>query len=196
VPAAEFLALELEAHRVMQGVPLHDVSAVDLPGGGPDRTLADLRALLAGQDLAASSRAVRALFALRFRIGAAFGWDAEEKKIAAHEDASFARRVDAELASRSAVRPGTLEGRFRTLYLLPRESLAEIRNATVHGALATALVPAKSGYRLYWAVYVAPVSRWTPLYMAAIEPFRRLVVYPAILGRIRSAWIARYAARA
>jgi hypothetical protein len=27
--------------------------------------------------------------------------------------------------------------------------------------------------------------------MAAIEPFRRFVVYPAILGRIRCEWVAR-----
>jgi hypothetical protein len=45
------------------------------------------------------------------------------------------------------------------------------------------------GYRLYWAVYVAPVSRFSPIYMAMIEPFRRFVVYPSILGRLRRAWI-------
>jgi len=27
-----------------------------------------------------------------------------------------------------------------------------------------------------------------PVYMAAIEPFRRWVVYPAILGGIRAGW--------
>jgi hypothetical protein len=33
----------------------------------------------------------------------------------------------------------------------------------------------------------------TGLYMASIEPFRRLIVYPAILRRIREAWQRRYA---
>jgi hypothetical protein len=28
--------------------------------------------------------------------------------------------------------------------------------------------------------------------MALIEPFRRFIVYPAMLGRIRRAWTARY----
>jgi hypothetical protein len=81
---------------------------------------------------------------------------------------------------------------FRLLYLLGRESLAEIRNATVHAFLCAALYERPSGYRLYWAVYVKPVSWLTPMYMALIEPFRRFIVYPAMLGRIRRAWTARY----
>ncbi|AGP39930.1 hypothetical protein BE04_16170 [Sorangium cellulosum] len=38
--------LDLEVHRVLRGVPLNDVSAVDLPGGGAARTIDDVRALL------------------------------------------------------------------------------------------------------------------------------------------------------
>ena len=33
-PPDEFRALDLRAHGLMRDVPLHDVSAVDLPGGG------------------------------------------------------------------------------------------------------------------------------------------------------------------
>jgi len=69
---------------------------------------------------------------------------------------------------------------------------AEIRNATVHAFLCTALREGPSGYRLYWAVYVKPTSWLTPLYMMLIEPFRRFIVYPAMLGRVRSAWSALY----
>jgi hypothetical protein len=78
------------------------------------------------------------------------------------------------------------------LYVLDRESLMEIRNATVHAFLSSVLVETPSGYRLYWAVYVKPVSRLTPLYMALIEPFRRFIVYPAIFRRIRRGWEERY----
>jgi hypothetical protein len=45
---------------------------------------------------------------------------------------------------------------------------------------------------MYWAVYVLPVSWFTRPYLIAIEPFRRFIVYPAMLRRIRRAWIARY----
>jgi hypothetical protein len=41
----------------------------------------------------------------------------------------------------------------------------------VHAFLASVLTETLDGYRLYWAVYVHPVSRLTPLYMALIEPF-------------------------
>jgi hypothetical protein len=80
------------------------------------------------------------------------------------------------------------------LYQHDRESLAEIRNKTVHAFLCSVLRPDAGGYRLYWAVYVQPVSRWTPAYMAVIEPFRRFIVYPTILRRLRLAWMDRYAA--
>jgi hypothetical protein len=31
-----------------------------------------------------------------------------------------------------------------------------------------------------------------PIYMALIEPFRRFIVYPALLRRLRRAWSERY----
>jgi hypothetical protein len=39
---------------------------------------------------------------------------------------------------------------------------------------------------------VEAVSRFTPIYMAAIEPFRRFIVYPALEARLRAAWQAAY----
>jgi len=55
-----------------------------------------------------------------------------------------------------------------------------------------ALEPTAAGYRLYWGIYVQPVSRFTSIYMGLIEPLRRWIVYPAILRRLRAAWIAAY----
>jgi hypothetical protein len=43
------------------------------------------------------------------------------------------------------------------------------------------------------AVYVKPVSRFTPLYMALIDPFRRLVVYPALGRHAQRRWSPTYA---
>jgi len=37
-------------------------------------------------------------------------------------------------------------------------------------------------------VYVRSVSRFTPIYMALIDPFRKLVVYPSLLRTIRAKW--------
>ena len=78
------------------------------------------------------------------------------------------------------------------LHVVERETLEEVRNATVHAFFAEALVPRPEGYRLYVGVYVKPIARFTRQYVAAIEPFRRFIVYPAVLGRLRERWIERY----
>jgi hypothetical protein len=189
IDPAEYLALPLEAHALLADVPLRDVTAIDLPGGGPGRTLADLRALLPMPGLLAASPITRALFALRFWLGRVFGWDRPRHDRA---DLSYLPRVSAPLRARSAIPPGTMEGGFRLLYLLDGESLAEIRNATVHAFLCATLHPRPGGYRLYWGIYVKPTSALTPIYMALIEPFRRFLVYPTIFRHLRRAWTGHY----
>ena len=47
VASDEWNRLELRVHALLAGVPLHDVWAIDLPGGPPGLVLADLRAVLA-----------------------------------------------------------------------------------------------------------------------------------------------------
>ena len=192
VPAPEFRALPLQVHDFLASVPLADVSAVDLPGGGPGRTLAEVRALVSSDALVRVNRATRFLFALRIWVGRLFGWDRREAKLSPE---SYVHRLTAAQRNESLIAPGTSEGAFRVVYARTDEVLTEIRNATVHGFLCSVLVPTGAGYRLYWAVYVKAVSRWTRLYMLAIEPFRRFIVYPSILGRIRRAWIAKHGAR-
>jgi hypothetical protein len=186
---AQFRVLPLEVHAILEGVPLRDVTAVDLPGGGPGRTLSDVRALISTGDLLSASPLARALFAFRLWLGRVFGWDRPRYDL---PQTSYRSRVPPALQTRSVVQPGTIEGGFRLLYLVEQESLAEIRNATVHAFLCAALRARPGGYRLYWAVYVKPSSWLTPVYMALIEPFRRFIVYPAMLGRVRRAWTARY----
>jgi hypothetical protein len=185
VPPSEYLSLKLRAHEILRGVPLHDVTAVDLPGGGPGRHLADLRAL---DKTSPPSRVAGALLGFRFFLGRLFGWD----RTPTRPEETFLSRLSDQDRRDSEVAPGTRAGPFILLYQFANEALGEIRNATVHGWLCTALVPRGSGYRLYWGVYVRPVSWLTRPYLLAIEPFRRFLVYPALLGRIRRAWIAEY----
>jgi Protein of unknown function (DUF2867) len=83
---------------------------------------------------------------------------------------------------------GLARARFRVLYVLGEEALSEFRNATVHAFVALTLTPRLGGYTLYLAVYVKPVSRLTKLYMALIDPFRRLVVYPALGRQVQQRW--------
>ncbi len=183
-PPAEFLSLKLRAHELLRGVPLYDVSVVDLPGGGAGRSVADIRAL---ETTATPSRMASALFGVRRLVGRAFGWD----RVQMRPEHSLLSRLSERDRRDSEIAPGTPIGPFRMLYQFPGESLSEVRNATVQGYICVALTPVATGYRLYWAVYVLPVSWLTRPYLLAIEPFRR-ILYPVLLRRIRRAWITAY----
>jgi hypothetical protein len=185
VTADEYQKLDLRAHALLAGVPLHDVWAVDLPGGGPGRSLAELRSLLSLERLGASSAPVRFLFGLRMRLGRFFGWDREPPQ-ASQE--SFLHRLPASDRESSLVAPGTPEGPFRVLFVSRREAISEIHNATVHAFSVFALLEGPSGHRLYWAIYVRPLGRMGAWYMRLIDPFRRFIIYPAVLRQIRMAW--------
>jgi hypothetical protein len=88
--------------------------------------------------------------------------------------------------------PGTPDGKFRLLYRFEDEQLSELRNATVHAFASLSIRQTPGGYLAYLGVFVQPVHRFTRLYMGAIAPFRRLVVYPAIVRKMQSAWAERY----
>jgi hypothetical protein len=186
VAPAEYLRLRLRAHELLRDVPVHDVSMVDLPGGGAGRTIADIRRL---ESAAPPSRIAKVLFGLRFHLGDVFGWDRDPMR----PEHSLASKLSDQDRRESEVPPGTPLGGFRILYQFPREMLSEIRNATVQAYLSVALAPTATGYRLYWAVYVLPISWLTRPYLLAIEPFRRFLLYPAMLRRLRGAWTAAYA---
>jgi hypothetical protein len=57
-----------------------------------------------------------------------------------------------------------------------------------------ALVACARDYVLYLAIYVKPVGATTAAYMALIDPFRRFIVYPALIRNAEAAW-ARAVAR-
>jgi hypothetical protein len=185
VDPRQYERLDLLAHSLLAGVPLHDVWAVELPGGGSGRTVADLRAILFSENLTHVNAVVRLLFALRARLGGIFGWDHEPPQA---DRASFLHRLSETDRESSLVAPGTPEGPFRVLYVSPREAISEIQNATVHAFSVFALAEHPLGYCLYWAIYVRPVGRITWWYMRLIDPFRRLVIYPAVLRSIRTSW--------
>jgi hypothetical protein len=57
-----------------------------------------------------------------------------------------------------------------------------------HAAVLSALVETATGYRFYFGIYVRNVSRFTPFYMALVDPFRRLIVCPSLLRSVRARW--------
>ena len=184
IPHAEFLALDLEVHALLHDVPLRDVSAIDLPDGGDGRTIGDVRRLMNAGALE-STRSVRALVGLRHVLGRIFHWDREQP------EPGYAHRLSDDQRRRSLSPSGTMSGPLRLIYEFPYEMVGEARNATVHAFSCIALRRRADGYRLYWAIYVENVAAFTPVYMAAIEPFRRFVIYPSVLKSIRARWTSR-----
>jgi hypothetical protein len=173
---------------LLHDVPLEDVWAIRLPGGGAGRTIQDLwTVFIAGVE--AAPPMVKGLFRLRWRVGALLGWDQQRPALNAE---SYVHRLSEEDRAQSTAAPGTPDGRFSLLYRFENEHLSELRNATVHAFLSLSIRPTPGGYLAYLGVFVQPVHRFTKLYMGAIAPFRRLVVYPAIIRKVQSAWAERY----
>jgi hypothetical protein len=180
----EFERLPLRVHDFLAGVPLHDVWAVDLPRRRSGITLAEfLRA--AGASPFTPSPVVRALLNIRFFVGRLLGWDREP---GASVRETFAARLTTADRSKSLLPAGTREGPFRMVYRFENEQLLELTNRTAHAAALSALVETARAYRFYFAVYVRSVGRLTPLYMALIDPFRKLIVYPSLLRSVRTTW--------
>jgi len=81
---------------------------------------------------------------------------------------------------------------FTSLYLLDDEWAAEVANRTVHGVMHVGWVPDDAGgYRGQMAVLVKPNGLFGTAYMAAIRPFRHLIVYPPAMRQIEREWWAR-----
>ena len=104
---------------------------------------------------------------------------------------TFADRLTDADRARSLAPAGVREGPdglFRVVYRFENEKLVELINRTVHAAALSALIETANSYRFYFAVYVRSVGRLTPFYMAAIDPFRKLIVYPSLLRSVRANW--------
>ena len=77
---------------------------------------------------------------------------------------------------------------FSSIYLTHDEWAAEIANRTVHAVMHIGWVPdGGGGYRGQMAVLVKPNGS-SEAYMAAITPFRHLIVYPALIRSIGRDW--------
>ena len=192
ISPTEFYALSLRAHTFLADVPLHDVWAVDLPTHRDGVTLSEFLRRVSQDGFDAADAKIntlppmaRALIRLRLFLGRIFRLEAEPKDASA---ASFGSRLTPEDRARSFVVSGTPEGLFRVVYRFENEQLLEIQNGTVHAAALSALAERADSYRFYFAVYVRQRTWITPFYMGLIDPFRKWIIYPAMLKTIRATW--------
>jgi Protein of unknown function (DUF2867) len=175
-------------HELTGGFRLEDVWALPTPGGPDD--FPRLVALLASSDPSrSSSRAARALFAIRWKVGELLGWDGPDAGLGSRVP-TLRDRLPADLRDApSGPDLGALP--FTSLYLIDDEWAAEIANRTMHGVMHLGWVPDGSGgYRGQMAVLVRPNGLLGTLYMTTIRPFRHVFVYPPMIRQIERDWRA------
>ena len=142
--------------------------------------------------------ALRALFAIRWKLGQLFGWD-EPGSGVGQRVPSLRERLPPDLLEaprgpdlRRVPGRGNEDGPpiFTSVYQTHDEWVAELSNKTVHGVLHVGWVPDDSGpgYHGQLAVLVKPNGRFGTAYMAAIKPFRHAIVYPLLLRSIGRRW--------
>jgi hypothetical protein len=180
-------------HELTPDFLLEDVWALPTPGGPDDfpRLVLGLPRLVQGLAAAegsqGSSHAARALWAIRWKLGELLGWDDPAAGLGSRVP-TLRDQLPVDLREAPS---GPDLHRFRSLYLLEDEWAAEIANRTVHGVLHLGWVPDQTGaYRGQMAVLVKPNGPFGTGYMAAIRPFRHLIVYPAMLRGIEQEWRA------
>jgi hypothetical protein len=175
-------------HELTRDFRLEDVWALPTPGGRDD--FPRLVRLAASFDPSRSSAPpLRALFALRWKLGELLGWDRPDAGVGARVP-SLRDRLPADLLE-SASRPEFRALPFSPLYVTDTEMAAEIVNRTVHGVMHIGWVPdGTGGYHGQMAVYVKPNGLPGEAYLAAIRPFRHLIVYPAMLRELGRRWRA------
>jgi hypothetical protein len=182
------------------------VWAVDLPRTGSGITLAEFLRTASARSLVSCdccendrrrkgslltrSPVVRTLLNIRFFAGRLLGWEREPASTAWE---TFTTRLTTADRSKSLVPAGTRAGPFRVVYHFENEQLLELINRTAHAAALSALVETANAYRFYFAVYVKNVGRFTPVYMALVDPFRKLIVYPSLLRSVRASWNQAFA---
>jgi hypothetical protein len=181
-------------HALVGDFRLEDVWALPTPGGPDD--FPRLVEVVASFDPGKSSSApVRALFAIRWKVGELLGWDDPGAGIGSRVP-TLRDRLPADLRDGGPL-PTSETLPFSPLYVTGDELAAEIANKTVHAVMHVGWVPDDDdGWRGQMSVYVKPNGLLGKAYMAAITPFRYVLVYPRMLAEIGRAWRATAAAPA
>jgi hypothetical protein len=177
-------------HEITDDFRLEDVWALPTPGGRRDDLPRLVQRFVSGDPSQSPSRAARALWAIRWKLGELFGWDDPDAGLGSRVPTLRDRLPEDLRDAPSGPEFDSLP--FTSLYLLDDEWAAEIANRTVHGVMHIGWVPdGAGGYRGQMAVLVKPNGLFGTAYMAAIRPFRHLIVYPPMLRLIERQWRAR-----
>jgi hypothetical protein len=178
--------------RIDEIVPdfrLEDVWALPTPGGRDDFPLL-VQGFASADPAEVLPCAARKLWEIRFKLGELLGWDEPDTGIGSRVS-SLRDRLPADLCD-GPPGPAFDVLPLTSLYQLEGEWAAEIANRTMHGVMHLSWVADETGgYRGQMAVYVRPNGPLGSAYMAAIKPFRYLIVYPQMMREIERRWHER-----
>lgn len=188
LPSTAHTSRPWRIHDIARDFRLEDVWALPTPGG-PDDFPRLVQLMAAAQPSQILPGAARILWETRWKIGGRLGWDEPETGIGSRVP-TLRDRMPAELRH-APPGPEFDELPFTSLYLLDDEFAAEVANQTMHGVMHLGWVKdARRGYRGQMAVLVKPNGLFGSAYMAAIRPFRHLIVYPATMRAVEREWRA------
>jgi hypothetical protein len=174
-------------HELTRDFRLEDVWALPVTGDLDDFPRLVQR-FASGDPSQSSSCAARTLCAIRWKVGELLGWDAPDAGVGSRVP-TLRDRLPADLRE-ATTGPDFDELPFTSLYLLDDEWAAEVANRTMHGVVHIGLVGNETGgYGAQMAVLVKPNGLVGNAYMAAIRPFRHLIVYPAMMRQIEREWL-------
>jgi hypothetical protein len=165
---------------------VEDVWALPTPGGPGE--LSRLVSQIASTTFPEGATVlVRALWEARWKIGRLLRWDGRDAGVGVRV-ASLRDRLPSALRTAPT---GPDFPPFTSVFLLDDEWAAEMANRTVHTVMHIGWVADENGgYRGQMAVLVKANGRFGAAYMAAIKPFRHLIVYPALMRSIERGWQA------
>jgi hypothetical protein len=189
LPNTAHTARSWRIHELTRDFRLEDVWALPTPGGPDDfpRLVQQFASADPSQSLPG---AARTLWALRWKLGELLGWDDEDDGVGSRV-LTLRDRLPTDLRD-APPGPEFDSLPFTSLYLLEDEWAAEAANRTMHGVLHIGWVPDGNGsYRGQMAVLVKPNGLFGTAYMAAIRPFRHMIVYPPLMRLIEREWRAR-----
>jgi Protein of unknown function (DUF2867) len=167
-------------HEIVPDFRLEDVW--ELPAQGQKDDFEALVQGFAGGDPAQGPWLARVLWETRWKLGALLGWDRGETGIGGRVQ-TLRERLPEDLRHAQGPIFETLP--FTSLYLTEDEFAAEIANHTMHGVMHLSFLTDGAGvYRCHMAVLVKPNGMLGSTYMAAIRPFRHLIVYPAMMKQV------------
>jgi Protein of unknown function (DUF2867) len=188
LPHAAHVSRPWRIHEIVPDFRLEDVWALPTPGRADEFPIL-VEGFASADPAQTPSRAARALWSLRWKLGDLLGLDDPASGLGSRVP-TLRERLPDDLRAAPGPEFETLP--FTSLYLTGDEFAAEIANRTMHGVLHLGWVPEESGgYRGQMAVYVKPNGLLGNAYMAAIKPFRHLVVYPQMLRAMERRWRER-----